>query len=136
MTHPSDISPEIYERADILADQFRHIEDDRELIARVLMAVGQGASTHAGVTHEQVKVLDFVKAFQAKHNGVSPTYDEIAQALGRSKSNIHDFLHRMADRGIVRLATRARSITIVAGDAEMEAKRNVNGAHTFKNREA
>ena len=37
MTHPSDISPELYERADILADRFRHIEDDRELIARVLM---------------------------------------------------------------------------------------------------
>ncbi|WP_108459170.1 LexA family protein [Devosia naphthalenivorans] len=136
MTRPADIPENIYERAEVLMDQFSNIEDDRELIARVLMAVGQGASTHVGVTHEQVKVLNFVRAFQAKHNGVSPTYDEIAQALGRSKSNIHDFLHRMADRGIVRLATRARSITIIAGAAEIAAKQHVNDAHTFKNREA
>lgn len=113
MTRPADISPEIYERADILADQFRHIEDDRELIARVLMAVGQGAEI-TGITHEQARVLNFVRQYQAKHNGVSPSYAEIGAEVGRSRGNVHDIVHRLQARGILSVpAKRARSITIV-----------------------
>lgn len=114
MTIPAGISAEIWERADILCDQFRDVADDRELIARVLIATGQGGDDKPGITHEQAKCLAFVRDFQSQNNGVSPSYDEIAQALGRTKSNVHDFLHRMADRGVIRLATRARSITILA----------------------
>ena len=113
MNRPSDVSPEIYERAEILCDQFRHIEDDRELIARVLIAVGQGAEI-TGITHEQARVLNFVRQYQSKHNGVSPSYAEIGREIGRSRGNVHDILHRLQDRGILSVpARRARAITIV-----------------------
>lgn len=115
MTRPSDIPEDIYERADILCDQFRDISDDRELIARVLMAVGQGATVGAGLTHEQAKALDFIRTFQIENSGASPSYAEIGEAVGRSKGNVHDLLHRMKDRGVIAIPRhRARSITIVA----------------------
>lgn len=114
MTRPVDIPEDVYERAEIFCDANRHIEDDRELVARAFMAAGQGKPA-VGVTHGQAKVLHFVRQFQSENRSVSPSYDEIAEAIGRSKSNVHDSLHRMEDRGILRLAPRARSITIVAG---------------------
>lgn len=112
MTRPSDISEAAYEWADIFCDEHRHIEDDRELVARAYMlAVGQLDVQPA--TPEQAKVLDFIVDFKRRNNGVSPTYDEISEGVGKVKSGVHDMLHRMEDRGLVKLATRARSITIV-----------------------
>lgn len=107
-----EIPAEIYERAEILMDQFRHIEDDRELIARVLMEVGQGDV--AGLTQQQAAVLSFTKAFIAER-GFSPKYDEIAKGAGlRAKSRVCAIIDQLQDRGFVRrLPNRARSISIV-----------------------
>lgn len=110
---PNEIPPEIYERAEILMDQFRHIEDDRELIARVLMEVGQGASS-AGLTEIQSDTLEFVTSFQDRHR-YAPSYDEIAKAVGlASKSGAHRVIHQLVERGVISLLPhRARSLNIV-----------------------
>lgn len=112
MTHPSDIPEDIYERADILCDQFRHIEDDRELIARVLMEVGRVAAS--GLTKKQATVLSFTKAF-IDARGFSPNYVEIAEGAGLSnKSRVCAIIDQLEERGFVRrLPHRARSITVV-----------------------
>lgn len=112
MTRPSDIPEEIYERADILCDQFRNIEDDRELIARVLMEVGQGA--HAGLTARQRDALAFVARFIDQQEGVSPTIREIADALQLTLSRAHSVTKQLERRGFIAMVPRChRSISIV-----------------------
>lgn len=112
MNRPEDIPAEIWEQADILKDELREYKDDLEYTARLIMWLKQ--PEQPGMTHEQAKCLTFVRGYQAQNNGVSPSYAEIAEAVGRTKSNVHDLLHRMADRGVIRLAAaRARSITIL-----------------------
>ena len=113
MTRPADISEQVWERADILRDHFKDITDDTEFVARILMEVGQGCDAPEGMTHMQAKTLEFVRKYQAANRGASPSYREIGAAIGRHKSGVHDLLHRLATRGVVRLSLRARSITIV-----------------------
>lgn len=113
MNRLSDIPEDILQWAADFWDA--HLETEQvEMVARAYMA-GQAAPLPpaTGLTHEQAKVLTFVRDFQAQHDGVSPTYDEIGAGTGRSKSNVHYLLRRLAERGVVRFATRARSITIV-----------------------
>lgn len=112
---PNEIPPEIYERAEILMDQFRHIEDDRELIARVLMEEARTAvPSRLGLTPIQSNVLTFVDQFQAKH-GYTPAYREIAKAVGlSSKSGVHRVVHDLVSRGAVQMKPgQSRSISIV-----------------------
>ena len=115
MTIPAGISAEIWERADILCDQFRDVVDDRELIARVLIATGQGGATNAGLTHAQAEAMTFIRNYQTANSGISPTCEEIGNAMGRSKGNVHGLLQRMKKRGVIATSRRsARSITILA----------------------
>lgn len=115
MTAP-DIPAEIAERAETLCDQFRHIEDDRELIARVLMEVGQGSPipSRLGLTPLQAGGLEFITGY-VKSRGASPSFDEIADGLGmKSRRAVHRLVHQLVDRGVISMAPyRARSITIV-----------------------
>ncbi|MHA6731775.1 LexA family protein [Devosia sp. A369] len=115
MTRPSDIPEEIYERADILCDQFRDISDDRELIARVLMEVGQGRQVpRVGLTPMQSSVLTFVDEFQSER-GFAPAYHEIAEGVGlASKSGVHRIVHDLVSRGALQLMPgHGRSIAVV-----------------------
>lgn len=117
MTRPSDIPQEIYERADILCGQFRNIEDGRELIARVLMEVGQGAQaapSALGLTTLQASGLEFIADYQRAH-GASPSYTDIGAALDiKSRGSVHALVHQLLDRGVIQMASRrARSIAIV-----------------------
>lgn len=108
------IPPEVFERAEILMDQFRHIEDDRELIARVLMAVAPPAGL--GLTPTQRRALSVIATYTAE-NGVSPSYSDIAAGLGlASKGPVHALVHQLVERGAIRIGDgRARSISIVGG---------------------
>lgn len=114
-----EIPAEIYERAEILMDQFRHIEDDRELIARVLMEVGQGAHaepTRFGLTAQQIAALAFLEGQCAGRgrNTPSPSLRELAGHLEVSLSHAHSIVRALQERGFVRsLPGRARSISIV-----------------------
>lgn len=125
MTRPSDIPEDVYERAEIFCDEHRHIEDDRELVARALMA-GQGAApAPKGMTLKQSKAFAFIAEYQAANDGASPSFREIGAAIGGSRGNAHDLIRGMEARGVIcRAPRRARSISIVQ-------TRDVNGAHKF-----
>lgn len=114
MTLPSDIPEEIADRAAILMDAHRHIEDDLEYTARILMAVGQGIPPVQGLTLKQSKAFAFIAEYQSTHDGASPSYREISSAIGGSRGNAHDIVRHMEARGVIcRSPGRARSITIV-----------------------
>lgn len=73
----------------------------------------------AGVTLQQARCLEAIKAYIAEH-GCSPTFAEIGAALGMSahcKGNVHALVHALADRGLISLgpARRSRSITVIEG---------------------
>ncbi|HEV7345498.1 MAG TPA: hypothetical protein VGN60_07680 [Devosia sp.] len=105
------IPADIAERADILCDQFRHIEDDREFVARILMELGQGV--HAGLTKRQQAAFDLLKS-QITADGVSPTIREIATGLGITLSRAHSVMKQLEHRGLITMVPRCpRSIAIV-----------------------
>lgn len=66
------------------------------------------------MTPVQKQVLDCIKSHHAR-TGLTPTYDEIAGALGiKSKSTVFHVVNRLAEGGHVRRTpNRARSIEIV-----------------------
>lgn len=117
MTRPTDISEEIWERADILRDQFQDVKDDTEFVARILMAVGQSQPKpkRGGLTAHQRDALGFISEYIA-NNDTSPSIDEIRQHFGlASKSGAHRVVGELIQRGVIAaLPNKARSITIVA----------------------
>jgi repressor LexA len=67
------------------------------------------------MTPRQFELLTFVRTYIAGH-GYSPSYDEMAGAIGlASKSGIHRLITALAERGhIRRLPNRRRSIQVLA----------------------
>jgi SOS-response transcriptional repressor LexA len=67
------------------------------------------------MTKAQLKALDYIKAYLAISGGVSPSYQEIADAMGlKSKSNAHRLVHALARAGRIRmLHNRARTLEVV-----------------------
>jgi hypothetical protein len=112
MTRPADIPHETYERAVTLCRRFRNAADQHELVARVLLAL-EGQPSRVGLTTQQLATLNFIEQYQAEHH-VSPSYDEIKDALGlASKSGVHRLVHGLKERGaIVMLEGRTRSMAL------------------------
>lgn len=74
------------------------------------------------LTRKQLDLLKFIHARSLK-NGVSPSFDEMKEALNlRSKSGIHRLITALEERGFIRrLAHRARAIEILKMPEGMEA---------------
>ena len=69
-----------------------------------------------GLTQIECRTLDAIKDYIAREGqGISPTYDEIAQRIGvRSKSTINRALTGLAAKGYIRkLYARARAIELL-----------------------
>lgn len=66
------------------------------------------------LTQKQLQLLEFIHT-RTQKNGVSPSFDEMKEALDlRSKSGIHRLITALEERGFIRrLAHRARAIEIV-----------------------
>lgn len=66
------------------------------------------------LTKSQKDLLDFIQAYVAQNDGVSPFYDEMKEAVGlNSKSGIHRLVTGLEERGCIRrLPNRARSIAV------------------------
>lgn len=66
-----------------------------------------------GLTRFQAQVLHYIEEFRASQ-GVSPTYQEIADALGlKAKSRAHAAVQSLAERGRIRFSpAHARSIVV------------------------
>lgn len=67
------------------------------------------------MTPRQKQLLDFIKAYTAENDGVSPTFGEMKDAAGlASKSGVHRMVAALeAQRRIRRRAGRARTIEVV-----------------------
>ncbi|MFD1189727.1 LexA family protein [Phenylobacterium conjunctum] len=70
----------------------------------------------SALTHRQAECLGFIREYAAKH-GASPSFSEIAVALGlspTSKGNVSTLVGQLVGRGYLRHArNRARSLEIV-----------------------
>jgi repressor LexA len=68
-----------------------------------------------GLTKRQADALRFIRGYQLVHNGVSPSYDEIAAAIGyRSRGCVTEVMRVLERRRrIRRLHTRARAIEVL-----------------------
>lgn len=66
-------------------------------------------------TSRQQDLLRYIAGYQAAHDGISPSFTEMRDALGFSgNSNVHRLLAALAGRGrIRRLPRKARAIEIV-----------------------
>lgn len=67
------------------------------------------------LTFAQAELLAFIERFQADNHGVSPSFEEMKQAVGlQSKSGVHRLNEALEERGrIVRRHNRARAIEIL-----------------------
>lgn len=67
------------------------------------------------MTHQQQKLLRFIERYQAEHDGVSPSFVEMAAELGlASKANIHRIVSALEQQGKVRRGPgRIRTLEVV-----------------------
>lgn len=68
-----------------------------------------------GLTKKQKECLDFIKAYVADNNSISPSFQEICDGIGlHSKSGVHRLVNALEERGLIRLLRhRKRSIVLV-----------------------
>lgn len=78
----------------------------------------------AGLTRMQFRALEFIDLY-VRENGISPSFDEIAEHLGlSSRSQVHRLVTKLEERGkIRRRPNSARSIEITGNDAEFHLRR-------------
>lgn len=67
-----------------------------------------------GLTKKQRELFDFIESYMARNNGVAPSFEEMASAVGLSaKSGVHRLLTGLEERGFVRrIPHRARALEI------------------------
>lgn len=88
------------------------------IIARAIMADRVRRVDTTGLTTRQGECLRFIASHQEQHDGVTPSYREIAAFLGLSSvSGVVRLIDGLESRGrIKRLRNRSRAITIIAND--------------------
>lgn len=66
------------------------------------------------MTPVQNQTISYIRAYRAEHDGVSPSYGEIADWLGlKAKSGVYRILRELKARGLLTYAPhRARSIVL------------------------
>ena len=67
------------------------------------------------LTARQHDLFAFLRDYQREHDGVSPTFEEMAKGLQlKGKSGIHAMLEKLEERGLIRrLRHSARAIEIL-----------------------
>jgi len=89
------------------------------------------------LTRKQLDLLKFINA-RVKRDGVSPSFDEMKEALNlRSKSGIHRLITALEERGFIRrLAHKARAIEVLKMPEGFDTPRPSNVIeHDFSRRE-
>ena len=84
------------------------------------------------LTRKQHDLLMYVNQC-LKTEGISPSFDEMKDALGlRSKSGIHRLITALEERGFIRrLAHRARALEVLKLPETMAASGGWDGKHKF-----
>jgi SOS-response transcriptional repressor LexA len=72
------------------------------------------------LTQRQSELLAYLRAYEAAHPGISPSFDEMAAAIGyTSKSGVYRMLGSLEERGFIRrLKYRARAIEVLPEGAK------------------
>ena len=85
------------------------------------------------LTRKQHELLMFIHE-RIKETGVSPSFDEMKEALDlASKSGIHRLITALEERGFLRrLAHRARALEVVKMPQQATTASPVQGRATFK----
>lgn len=103
-----------YERAVAL------IKSDPDLCQEIrkLLSPKHAVPSHkpaATLTPRMKQVYDFIAAYVAANNGVSPSYDEIKDQVGlASKGGIHRLMNSLEERGLIhRLPKHARAVVLI-----------------------
>jgi repressor LexA len=80
------------------------------------------------LTKKQHELLQFISRHLSQH-GVSPSFDEMKEALGlRSKSGIHRLITGLEERGFIRrLAHRARALEVIREPEDAGSRPGANG---------
>lgn len=66
------------------------------------------------LTTRQRDCLRAIETFQEENGGVSPSFEELRDALGlASKSGVYRLLGGLEERGFIRRLSRARAIEII-----------------------
>ena len=66
------------------------------------------------LTPKEREYLDFIKAYQASHGGLGPSYLDIIDALETTQSTAQDYMERLKDKGAVKWPKRLlRKITVL-----------------------
>lgn len=91
------------------------LEAEVERLKAALAAKEPKRPTRAGLTPKQRLLLDFIVRYQRERRGVSPSFDEMARALGlASKSGVHRLVEGLVARGaLVRMPNQARTLQVV-----------------------
>lgn len=81
------------------------------------------------LTKKQHELLQFISRHIGQ-NGVSPSFDEMKEALGlRSKSGIHRLITGLEERGFIRrLPHRARALEVIREPEGAGSRPGANGA--------
>lgn len=66
------------------------------------------------LTQKQYRLLTFIEE-RLRHSGVSPSFDEMREAVGlKSKSGVHRLIYELEERGFIRhLRYRARALEVI-----------------------
>ncbi|GAB4142291.1 MAG: transcriptional repressor LexA [Planctomycetota bacterium] len=73
------------------------------------------------LTEKQIRVLRYFRDYR-RENGIAPTLDEAARALGVSKITIHEHLKQLTTKGAIhRDRAKARAVAILHDPDEEEA---------------
>lgn len=91
------------------------LEAKVERLTAQLAAKAPKRPTRTGLTPKQGLLLDFIARYQREHRGVSPSFDEMAKAVGlASKSGVHRLVEGLVARGALeRLPNQARALRVI-----------------------
>ena len=76
------------------------------------------------LTRKQKQLHDFISSYQFHNDGVSPSFDEMKDAMNlKSKSGIHRLLDALEERGFIRRHRgRARAIAVLSPSSPVACK--------------
>lgn len=77
------------------------------------------------LTYQQRKLLTYIVDYTAINDGLSPSFDDMKDALGlKSKSGIHRLIEALQERGFIkRLPHRARAIEVLRHPGQANPRR-------------
>lgn len=90
----------------------RIVRDDPALAAEIARQIN-GRPMGGGLTRRQHELLRFIISYTGR-SGISPSYDEMVEALGlASKSGVFRLVNALEERGYIdRIPDRARAISL------------------------